>query len=106
MTPQVITLVRRPGVLALVAVDDSAVEDQAHLVVQVLAPRTEPQVLRSFPIASLYDFPRVLSEALPELPAPLEYRLLDNDLVIRDAETDIVVAVLRDATATAAVTRR
>ena len=63
-------------------------------------------VLRSFPIASLYDFPRVLSEALPELPAPLEYRLLDNDLVIRDAETDIVVAVLRDATATAAVTRR
>jgi len=62
-------------------------------------------VLRPLPTA-LYDFPRVLSEALPVLPAPLEYRLVDRDLVIRDAASGIVVAVLRDATPAAAVSRR
>jgi hypothetical protein len=46
------------------------------------------------------DFPKRLSEALPLLPAPLEYRLIDNDLVIRDADADATVAVLRDAVGT------
>jgi len=63
-------------------------------------------VLRPLPKTALYDFPRVLSDALPVLPAPLEYRLVDNDLVIRDAEADVVVAVLRDATAAVAVPRQ
>lgn len=34
------------------------------------------------------------------LPAPLEYRLIGNDLVIRDGEADVIVAVLRDALGT------
>jgi len=42
---------------------------------------------------------------LPGLPAPLEYRLIDHDLVIRDAEADVIVAVLRDAIGTV-TTRR
>jgi hypothetical protein len=54
-------------------------------------------VLQPFPANELSDFPPVLAEALPGLPAPLEYRLIDNDLVIRDANADVIVAVLRDA---------
>lgn len=68
------------------------------------APRTTVQ--QPFPITELYDFPRVLSEALPVLPAPLEYRLVDHDLVIRDAATGVVVGVLRGATAVATVIHR
>ena len=54
-------------------------------------------VLQPFPANELTDFPKLLSDALPLLPAPLEYRLIDNDLVIRDAEADLIIAVLRDA---------
>lgn len=67
-------------------------------------PRTAVQ--QPFPITELYDFPRVLSEALPVLPAPLEYRLVEHDLVIRDAATGLVVGVLRGATAVATVIHR
>ena len=56
-----------------------------------------PTVLQPFPSSELTDFPRVLSEALPLLPAPLEYRLIGNDLVIRDASGDVIVAVLAEA---------
>jgi hypothetical protein len=59
-----------------------------------------PTVLQPFPATELYDFPPVLGDALPRLPAPLEYRLIDNDLVIRDANADVIVAVLRDALGT------
>ncbi len=54
-------------------------------------------VLQPFPSNELYDFPKILSDALPLVPAPLEYRLIGNDLVIRDANRDVIVAVLRDA---------
>ena len=53
-----------------------------------------------FPASELSDFPARLGEALPVLPAPLEYRLIDNDLVIRDTHADLIVAVLRDAIGT------
>jgi hypothetical protein len=43
------------------------------------------------------DFPPVLTEALPPLPAPLEYRLVDDALVIRDTGGDVIVAVLNEA---------
>ena len=56
-----------------------------------------PAVLDPFPSHGLYDFPRVLQEALPPLPTPLEYRLIGHDLVVRDKEADIIVGVLRDA---------
>ena len=57
-------------------------------------------VLQPFPANELFDFPPVLSAALPALPAPLEYRLIGNDVVIRDADADLIIAVLRDALGT------
>jgi len=54
-------------------------------------------VLQPFPTTELAEFPNVLNQVLPQLPAPLEYRLIDNDLVIRDANADVIIAVLRDA---------
>ena len=58
---------------------------------------THATALERFPANNFSVFPRVLHDALPPLPAPLEYRLLGHDLVIRDKETDIVVGVLRNA---------
>jgi hypothetical protein len=49
-------------------------------------------VLQPFPANELYDFPK--------MPAPLEYRLIGNDLVIRDAGADVIIAALRDALGT------
>lgn len=54
-------------------------------------------VLQPFPTNELYAFPPALARALPELPATLEYRLIGNDLVIRDTAADVIIAVLRDA---------
>lgn len=51
-------------------------------------------------------FPRVLEDALPRLPAPLEYRLIGHDLVVRDKEADIVVGVLRDAVGSRLIVNR
>ena len=56
-----------------------------------------PAALEPFPSTALHEFPRVLHDALPPLPTPLEYRLLGHDLVVRDKEADIIVGVLRDA---------
>ena len=58
-------------------------------------------VLEPFPSDRLQSFPRVLQDALPPLPTPLEYRLVGHDLVIRDANADLVVGVMHDATGTA-----
>lgn len=57
-------------------------------------------VLQPFPGSELFDFPSTLSAALPPLPAPLEYRWISDDLVIRDAEADVIIAVLRGALST------
>ena len=56
-----------------------------------------PAVMEPFPATELVDFPHLLAEALPPLPAPLEYRLIERDLVVRDANADVIIAVLRDA---------
>ena len=58
---------------------------------------THATVLQRFPSNQLHAFPRVLTDALPPLPASLEYRLIGHDLVVRDTESDIVAGVLRDA---------
>jgi hypothetical protein len=71
-----------------------------------VGPTHHATVLQPFPTNELSDFPKVLSDALPLLPAPLEYRLIGNDLVIRDAEADVIVAVLRDAITTTVTTRQ
>lgn len=46
-----------------------------------------------------------LLESLPPLPEPLEYRLLNDDLAIRDTQRGFVIAVLRDALGVMATTR-
>jgi hypothetical protein len=61
--------------------------------------------LEPFPATDLYEFPRQLADALPPLPGPLEYRLIFNDLVIRDSDGDLIVAVLRDAVGSVTMTR-
>jgi hypothetical protein len=43
------------------------------------------------------DVLKQLEDVLPLLPAPLEYRLVDHDLAIRDAQAGVNIAVLRDA---------
>jgi hypothetical protein len=53
--------------------------------------------MQPLPARELTDFPAVLHEALPALPAPIEYRLIGNDLILRDASSNLVVDVLRDA---------
>ena len=73
-----------------------AAPEQTAITAATRSPQ-HPAVLEPFPASELTDFPRILSDALPLLPAPLEYRLIGNDLVIRDAEGDIIVAVLRGA---------
>lgn len=56
-----------------------------------------PVVSEPFPGTELHEFPELLANALPALPQPLEYRLIGNDLVLRDRSGDVIVAVLRDA---------
>ena len=63
-------------------------------------------VLQPFPTNELNDFPPVLRDALPPLAGTLEYRLIGDDLVIRDTGADVIVAVLRDAVGNATTVRR
>jgi hypothetical protein len=60
-------------------------------------PGRHPVVLEPFPADELVEFPKVLEDALPVLPAPLEYRLMGRDLVVRDVQSDVIIGVLRDA---------
>ena len=62
--------------------------------------------LQPFPTNELNDFPAVLVEALPGLPDVLEYRLIGNDLVLRDKDADVIVGVLRDAVGNLTTVRR
>lgn len=62
--------------------------------------------LQSFPASELTDFPAALREALPLLPDVLEYRLIDNDLVLRDKDAGVIVAVLREAVGNFTTVRR
>ena len=55
------------------------------------------EVSAPFPLADSTLPSQVVLDALPALPERLEYRLVGGDLVLRDAQLDTVVAVLRDA---------
>jgi hypothetical protein len=55
------------------------------------------RAMDAFPSNQLHEFPRVLSDALPPLPPPLEYRLVGHDLVVRDKEANVVVGMMREA---------
>ena len=60
-------------------------------------PPHHARALEPFPATELAEFPPVIAKVLPPLPAGLEYRLIDNDLVLRDTGADLIVAVLRNA---------
>ena len=78
-----------------------AFEDSGGAVAAMSAPDAwsprPPRVLERFPATELSEFPEVLAHALPGLPDFLEYRLIGRDLVLRDIEADLNVAILRDA---------
>ena len=65
-------------------------------------PDHRARVLAPLP-ADASEFPLVLAKVLPALPAGLEYRLVDNDLVLRDQSAGVIVAVLRNAVGVAAL---
>lgn len=69
-------------------------------------PRQHPAVLAPFPAEDLLEFPTVLADALPVLPAPLEYRLIGRDLVMRDVQSDVIIGVVRDAVGTVSTLKR
>jgi hypothetical protein len=55
-------------------------------------PNFKPQVNGTYPVAApKATFPPRLSIALPTLPEELEYRLVENHLVLRDTEANLVV---------------
>jgi hypothetical protein len=47
-----------------------------------------------------------LSHSLPALPPMLDYQLRDRDLIILDRDTNVTVAILRDATAVITAAQR
>ena len=59
--------------------------------------RTRVTAGEPFPTAALRPFPPGLTNVLPALPPRFEYRLIGEDLVLRDRSTDLIVAVLSDA---------
>jgi hypothetical protein len=77
---------------------NNVLEERTHTsMIGTVRGTHHPEVLQPFPANELGDFPHALAAALPPLPVPLEYRLIDRDLVIRDGNADVIVAVLRDA---------
>jgi len=72
----------------------------------VLPLETHPAGLEPFPATERHEFPGVLARALPPLPPDLEYRLIGDDLVLRDLRDDVIVAVLRHAVGGVATIRR
>lgn len=60
-------------------------------------PEHHARAMAPFPATELTEFPPVIARMLPPLPAGLEYRLIDNDLVLRDTSADVIVDVLRNA---------
>ena len=78
-----------------------ALEESGGAVAAMSAPDAwtarHPQVFERVPGTELRELPEVLALALPGLPDFLEYRLIGRDLVLRDIEADLIIAVLRDA---------
>jgi hypothetical protein len=58
-------------------------------------PDFAPKVNQVYPTAHpLATFPPGLLRQLPELPKPLEYRLVQMNLILRDSEANLIVDVL------------
>jgi hypothetical protein len=95
-TPPVAMVFRQLIAQALATVDTATAMRGSGM------PGHRAHVLDPLP-ADATGFPPVLAKVLPALPAGLDYRLVDNDLVVRDQSADVVVAVLRNAVGVAAL---
>ena len=98
-TPQIFTLPVAMVFRQLIAqaLSEGAPTARMNAPVSPLPLAHHPVAMAPFPATELHDFPAALVNALPPLPPTLEYRLIGSDLVLRDAEADVIVAVLRDA---------
>jgi len=56
-----------------------------------------PQVNAGYPGWATHEMPFVLLTALPVLPAGIQYRLIDHDLLLWDVDANLIVDVLPDA---------
>jgi hypothetical protein len=65
------------------------------------APRRPPdprlELCAPFPLADSRLLPDAVLDVLPALPPGVEYRFVGNDLVLRDLQLNVVVAVLHEA---------
>lgn len=57
----------------------------------------QPRVHDGYPDWATHEMPVILLQWLPPLPEELEYRLIDHDLLLWDAEADLIVDVLPGA---------
>ena len=89
-TPPVAMVFRQLIARALATVNPTAIAG-------VGIPPHHARVMEALPATALTEFPQVIAEVLPPLPAGLEYQLIDNDLVLRDTSAEVIVAVLRNA---------
>jgi hypothetical protein len=75
--------------------------DSSSLVYEMLADTSEdaapPVVGEQFSWQLGSMMPPTLLRALPDLPAPLQYRFVGADLVVINIQTNIVVGILHDA---------
>jgi hypothetical protein len=60
-------------------------------------PERPSGIYESFSFEGSRAVPPIVAAALPALPSRLDYRFVNHDLVLRDIECNLVVAVLRDA---------
>lgn len=110
-TPRVPRIFTLPVAMVFRQIIANTLDEQTH-VSHVTGVGTElplehhPMTFEPFPATQLHEFPPVLARALPPLPATLEYRLIGNDLVLRDVGNDVIVAVLRDAVGQVLTTKR
>jgi hypothetical protein len=59
--------------------------------------RYRPQVNAGYPGWATHEMPLVLLTALPVLPAGIQYRLIDHDLLLWDVDANLIIDVLPDA---------
>ena len=89
-TPPVAMVFRQLIAGALATVNPTAIRG-------VGVPLHHARAMERYPVTELAEMPAVIARVLPPLPAGLEYRLSDNDLVLRDTGADVIVAVLTNA---------
>lgn len=56
-----------------------------------------PRVHARYPNWATHEMPFVLLTVLPALPAGIQYRLIDHDLLLWDIDADVIIDVLPDA---------